>query len=231
MSFDDDMLIAAVHRAASQQKASMRTGKVVSVNAAAGTIVVEVSGVALRDIPYDAGLSPIPGKVVWLIDQGPWIAAIAAPAKTGQGGGSGGGGGGGGVTDHGALTGLGDDDHTQYLTAARGDIRYPFKSQVPTNIGQLVNVADGADTAPVGKVLGTTAAGTWEPVDPPAGGGGANTLDGLLDVTAPSSTPPGKMLATTATGAWEPVDVPGRRFEHWSDLVASGYLTWSSLTA
>lgn len=31
------------------------------------------------------------------------------------------GGGGGGVTDHGALTGLGDDDHTQYLTEARHD--------------------------------------------------------------------------------------------------------------
>lgn len=29
-----------------------------------------------------------------------------------------------GVTDHGALTGLSDDDHTQYHTDARGDIRY-----------------------------------------------------------------------------------------------------------
>lgn len=34
------------------------------------------------------------------------------------------GGGGGGVTDHGALTGLGDDDHTQYHNNARGDARY-----------------------------------------------------------------------------------------------------------
>ena len=33
-------------------------------------------------------------------------------------------GGGGGVTDHGALTGLGDDDHPQYHTDARGDARY-----------------------------------------------------------------------------------------------------------
>lgn len=31
---------------------------------------------------------------------------------------------GGGVTDHGALTGLGDDDHTQYLNQTRGDLRY-----------------------------------------------------------------------------------------------------------
>mgnify|MGYP000909005873 CR=1 FL=1 len=35
-----------------------------------------------------------------------------------------GGGGGGGVTDHGALTGLGDDDHPIYLTTGRGDARY-----------------------------------------------------------------------------------------------------------
>ena len=32
---------------------------------------------------------------------------------------------GGGTGDHGALTGLGDDDHTQYLNNARGDARYP----------------------------------------------------------------------------------------------------------
>ncbi len=35
-----------------------------------------------------------------------------------------GGGGGGGVTDHGELTGLADDDHTQYFNTARGDARY-----------------------------------------------------------------------------------------------------------
>jgi len=33
----------------------------------------------------------------------------------------------GGVTDHGALSGLGDDDHTQYHNDARGDARYPRK--------------------------------------------------------------------------------------------------------
>lgn len=40
----------------------------------------------------------------------------------------GGGTGGGGVTDHGALTGLGDDDHTQYLNNTRGDARYYTKT-------------------------------------------------------------------------------------------------------
>jgi hypothetical protein len=35
-----------------------------------------------------------------------------------------------GVTDHGALTGLSDDDHPQYLTTARGDARYYTESEV-----------------------------------------------------------------------------------------------------
>lgn len=44
---------------------------------------------------------------------------------------SGTGGGGGGVTDHGLLTGLGDDDHPHYLTTARGDARYvPLTRQI-----------------------------------------------------------------------------------------------------
>lgn len=36
----------------------------------------------------------------------------------------------GGVTDHGALTGLADDDHTQYHNDTRGDARYYIKSEV-----------------------------------------------------------------------------------------------------
>ena len=38
--------------------------------------------------------------------------------------------GGGGVSDHGDLTGLGDDDHLQYHTDTRGDARYFTQSQV-----------------------------------------------------------------------------------------------------
>jgi len=51
------------------------------------------------------------------------------------------GGGGGGVTAHSALTGLAGDDHTQYHTDARGDVRY---SPVITTQTNLVT-ADGAD--------------------------------------------------------------------------------------
>lgn len=45
----------------------------------------------------------------------------------------------GGVSDHGALTGLGGDDHPQYLTQPRGDVRYHTKEQVN---GLLVAKAD-----------------------------------------------------------------------------------------
>ena len=44
-------------------------------------------------------------------------------------------GGGGGVSDHGALTGLADDDHTQYHNNARGDARYYTKSQSDSLLG------------------------------------------------------------------------------------------------
>lgn len=43
------------------------------------------------------------------------------------------GGGGGGVTDHGALTGLADDDHTQYFNQTRGDARYSLLGHIHSN--------------------------------------------------------------------------------------------------
>jgi hypothetical protein len=50
-----------------------------------------------------------------------------------------GGGGGGGVTDHGALTGLTDDDHSQYHTDARGDARYYTKTQIDSSLAGKEN--------------------------------------------------------------------------------------------
>lgn len=82
------------------------------------------------------------------------------------GGRAGGGGGGeGGVTDHGALTGLGDDDHTQYHNNARGDARYqPLDSDLTalaalstTSYGRaLLELANaGAGRTALGLVIGT----------------------------------------------------------------------------
>lgn len=61
------------------------------------------------------------------------------------------GGGGGGVTDHGALTGLADDDHPQYVTHTEGNAAYqPLDSDLTTiaglapSDGQVLRRAAGA---------------------------------------------------------------------------------------
>lgn len=56
------------------------------------------------------------------------------------------GGGAPGVTDHGALTGLTDDDHAQYHTDARGDLRYvPLARQITAGAGLSGGGALSAD--------------------------------------------------------------------------------------
>ena len=71
---------------------------------------------------------PGEGWIVWIADEDlavAWDGAAWSALSSG--------GGGGGTSDHGALTGLGDDDHPQYHTDARGDARYtPIN---PTTLG------------------------------------------------------------------------------------------------
>lgn len=55
-----------------------------------------------------------------------------------------GGGGGGGVTDHGALTGLSNDDHIQYHNDTRGDVRYYQKAEIDTALSGKQSVGDYA---------------------------------------------------------------------------------------
>jgi hypothetical protein len=54
---------------------------------------------------------------------------------------------GGGASDHGALSGLGDDDHTQYLNTTRGDARYPLKTA-----GSLAGVTSFSMLFPDGTI-------------------------------------------------------------------------------
>lgn len=56
-------------------------------------------------------------------------------------------GGGGGVSAHGALTGLGADDHTQYLTQARGDARYYTEAEVIALLAAKANTAHASSHA------------------------------------------------------------------------------------
>ena len=51
------------------------------------------------------------------------------------------------VTTHGLLSGLSSDDHLQYHTDARGDIRYYTKAQVDTIISSITSPGDLDDTA------------------------------------------------------------------------------------
>ncbi len=61
-----------------------------------------------------------------------------------------GGGGGTGVTDHGALTGIADDDHSQYHNDTRGDLRYlklaggTLTGNVSASVGVTI---DGVDVS------------------------------------------------------------------------------------
>lgn len=55
------------------------------------------------------------------------------------------GGGAGGTSDHGALAGLGDDDHPQYLNNTRGDARYYTKGQVDTLVNNAASQNSAAD--------------------------------------------------------------------------------------
>jgi len=63
--------------------------------------------------------------------------------------------GGGGTTDHGALTGLGDDDHPQYHNDARGDARYYTKTQ---SDAALAGKAGTSHSHIIGDVTGLQAA-------------------------------------------------------------------------
>jgi hypothetical protein len=66
----------------------------------------------------DITITGTPDGSKFLRDDGTW----AAPTQTG-------------VSDHGLLTGLTDDDHTQYHNDTRGDARYYTKSVVDTAMG------------------------------------------------------------------------------------------------
>lgn len=99
------------------------------------------------------------------------------------------GGGGGGVTDHGALTGLSDDDHTQYHNDTRGDARYQLLDADLTTIAAL-------DSGTAAGVMATEAAGwvkrTYAQVKTSLGlvkaDVGLGNVDNTTDASKPVST-------------------------------------------
>jgi len=94
-----------------------------------------------------------------------------------------------GVTDHGALTGLGDDDHPQYLTPVRGDARYI------TSARQVIagNGLTGGGDLSADRTFNVGVSGLGLGV-----GADAVTLTSSSDV---GTSPAAAILASTAGGA------------------------------
>jgi len=126
----------------------------------------EGGSLALDDIVPEVLPAPIPAVDASTL-RAEWQAALAAL-----------------VLDHGALTGLGEDDHTQYLTEARGDARYVqgndsrlSDARTPTaHEHTAADVDSGASSD--GQVLTSDGAGgaALEPLPPGVQGVGVSTV-------------------------------------------------------
>jgi hypothetical protein len=99
---------------------------------------------------------------------------------------SGGVGGSGGVTDHGLLTGLADDDHGQYHTDARGDVRYvPLARTVGAGSGLTGGGALSGDvTLTVGAGAGITVNADDVALASTVAGAGLTFAAGVVNVGA-----------------------------------------------
>lgn len=88
-------------------------------------------------------------------------------------------GGGGGSSDHGALTGLSDDDHTQYHNNARGDARY----------SQIGHAHDAADVVYDNTSSGLAATDVQAAIDElAASGGGGSDRSAVTALSISSGT-------------------------------------------
>ena len=92
-----------------------------------------------------------------------------------------------GVTDHGLLTGLADDDHTQYHNDTRGDARYYTQAQVDTFLSGKANsahthpLADLTQSAATSGQVATWSGTAWVPQTPVTGVSDHGGLTGLAD--------------------------------------------------
>lgn len=115
-----------------------------------------------------------------------------------------------GVTDHGALTGLADDDHPHYLTAARGDTRYaPITRRAATTSAAHARITGtdgndwmiqkGAATAPASGTY-STATSVVFPFPFKPGTSPSVQLTPIMGSTSGGPIVPVLSTAPTATG-------------------------------
>lgn len=107
-------------------------------------------------------------------------------------------GGGGGVTDHGALTGLADDDHTQYALAdgSRGTFATAAQGALADSATQPGDLATVATTGAYSDLSGLPTLGTAAAA---ATTDFATAAQGAL---ADSATQPGDLATVATTGAY-----------------------------
>ena len=139
-----------------------------------------------------------------------------------------------GITDHGALTGLGDDDHPIYLTTGRGDARYvqgsdSRLSDARTPTAHTHGIADLTATGTPSATTYLRGDGTW--ATPAGGGGGSGPLTG-------TGSPEGVVAASVGTeyldtagtrGAWRWLKTSGTGTTGWK--VTYGDTGWRNMQA
>ena len=121
------------------------------------------------------------------------------------------------ITDHGLLTGLADDDHTQYHNNARGDARYPPLARTITGTNSVTGGGDlsgnrtlqlSGDVASPGNTMlyGTNASGVkgWyaQPVTTVTPSALTTANDTNITLTASGSPTVALLAATLLTVAW-----------------------------
>jgi hypothetical protein len=164
------------------------------------------------------------------------------------------GGGAAGVTDHGELTGLGDDDHAQYYNQARGDTRYTQRannltdlanpSTARTNLGAAAAVHQHAAADITSGTIATSRLGTGTPSTStflrgdqtwavPAGGGGSSTLDDLTDVLISSPADNQVLTYDSTSSSWrnETPASGGLTTEQVQDIVGAEIVGGTGISA
>jgi len=115
------------------------------------------------------------------------------------------------TSDHGSLSGLSDDDHTQYHNDSRGDARYPAKTVTITGATSLTGGGDLTanrtialvnDSATPGnsKYYGTDGSGTKGFFSLPAGGGGVESIVAGTGISVDNTDPSNPVVSSTGGG-------------------------------
>lgn len=115
--------LSTVHKADGTLK-----DNVVSESALASAVQTKLNASSSLDGLSDVATTGASDGQSLVYQNGSWIPAMVTT--------------GGGVTDHGALTGLTDDDHSQYHNDARGDARYYTQAQINTSLSGKVDTSD-----------------------------------------------------------------------------------------